>query len=1181
MLKKIISYLACIILISTSTQVFAILECSNKDIANPLTTEENLWKLSYENKIIDEEIELSSNIFDDEPYVKVTKPKEGYLYLFDREIFNIGFTLIIGEITVEVETSDDISEVDIYFDNNLKFTDYTEPYSRLYQEKSFGLHKIKAVAQDEFGETIESDEIDFLLLNFRGGATSSVVINEIMSNPSETDAGNEWVELYNKGNDINIKGWSISNRNANAIATLPDWEFPKDTYLVVYFGSGTNDNDFSDGNGKYCTGTNQEVFDNGMDECALYAGTSNANNIIDFISYCGCCDGVYTPGIAYNHARAAGIWDELEYFDPTEIPLHPGSRVRGLVEGDSIGRDSLSNDSNTPQDWDISGGPDAFNPSLGKINYDVFGIVSRQLTASFSEKFQEKKDWTVMVYMADSDDLLENNFFQQLDQLESVGTNDDMNIVFEIDGYRNAREMYQSNDGTWRERNRTKTFRGFLLKDNNTSYVDFPVHGKNINYSANRFVNAYNPVGLDVCIGEINTGTAAPLTEFVNWAARWAPADHYVLILGGHGAGWKGLLPDANSGDDYLYMNELKTALENANILTLDILGFDCCMMAMVEVGYQIRLVVDYMVASEELDIGWNYKDIFTHLQNNIGISAEALASYMVTSYDNYHGWWDCRTLSAVNLKGDFLNLVNKISLLGQNLKRGMEDWGDSQNAAFAIHNIEDDNCQKDVRDVLLSLTSRETFDDRNYKDLYILVDRIGNNNGIYENYKKPWNDILALLVEGGPIVKNEIHGVGHNHVHGLSIYFPRNQVNFYRTLTCDSGWQFSLPFDAPHPSRLTDPASSIAIYAEDFTIEWGKVPYYGAPPHPWPQTPNLRFREDTMWDEFLHRYYKPCADAGPDQTFSVEDCDDCVEVTLSGVGSSSADDDLNVHRYTWDFDATVDSKPGLDPDVDDMDRSGIDDLDDELDAENVQVTQEFCVGTHIVTLTVWDDHHLLDTTRYSAMTNDVPNRHWKTDQDQCVITVTCDEDNTLPIVYITDPQDGDYVTNPVEFTVEASDYGSGIVELDFLLEWPGGSYSDDPYLVDPPAPIVYFTLGPFNLNPDVSYYEMTIYAKDASDNIGSDSVIVYPKIEKEDTTPPITTASFEPELRIVTLTAIDPPHGDDPISGVCATYYFIDEGATTEYFEPFPLPEGTHDVTFWSVDCANNVEDPNTETFG
>ena len=41
------------------------------------------------------------------------------------------------------------------------------------------------------------------------------------------------------------------------------------------------------------------------------------------------------------------------------------------------------------------------------------------------------------------------------------------------------------------------------------------------------------------------------------------------------------------------------------------------------------------------------------------------------------------------------------------------------------------------------------------------------------------------------------------------------------------------------------------------------------------------------------------------------------------------------------------------------------------------------------------------------------------------------------------------------------------------------------------------------------------------------------------------------------------------------------DIGKFKEAACPFPLPEGTHDVSFWSVDCANNVEATNTETFG
>ena len=53
--------------------------------------------------------------------VEITKPEGGFLYIFDREIAPIGFTLIIGKITIEVEGSDDISGIGIYIDDQLKF----------------------------------------------------------------------------------------------------------------------------------------------------------------------------------------------------------------------------------------------------------------------------------------------------------------------------------------------------------------------------------------------------------------------------------------------------------------------------------------------------------------------------------------------------------------------------------------------------------------------------------------------------------------------------------------------------------------------------------------------------------------------------------------------------------------------------------------------------------------------------------------------------------------------------------------------------------------------------------------------------------------------------------------------------------------------------------------------------
>ena len=41
-------------------------------------------------------------------------------------------------------------------------------------------------------------------------------------------------------------------------------------------------------------------------------------------------------------------------------------------------------------------------------------------------------------------------------------------------------------------------------------------------------------------LGEEDMGRAQTLVDFVTWAVNSYPADHYVLILSDHGAGWYG-----------------------------------------------------------------------------------------------------------------------------------------------------------------------------------------------------------------------------------------------------------------------------------------------------------------------------------------------------------------------------------------------------------------------------------------------------------------------------------------------------------------------------------------------------------------------------------------------------------------------------------------------------------------
>ncbi len=83
------------------------------------------------------------------------------------------------------------------------------------------------------------------------------------------------------------------------------------------------------------------------------------------------------------------------------------------------------------------------------------------------------------------------------------------------------------------------------------------------------------------------------------------------------------------------------------------------------------------------------------------------------------------------------------------------------------------------------------------------------------------------------------------------------------------------------------------------------------------------------------------------------------------------------------------------------------------------------------------------------------------------------------------------------------------------------------------------------------------------------------------DTIPPTTTASVSGTLgnsgwytgpATVTLSASDNPGG----SGVAATYYSVDGGSAQTYSSPFTIStNGTHTVSFYSVDNAGNQEAP------
>jgi hypothetical protein len=94
------------------------------------------------------------------PVVEITSPKERYLYLRNYELLPFFVTLIIGDITIEVNTFDNgsgIEYVEFYVDDQKMGTDTTAPYNWTWETAAFFRHTIKIVSIDHCGNDAKTE----------------------------------------------------------------------------------------------------------------------------------------------------------------------------------------------------------------------------------------------------------------------------------------------------------------------------------------------------------------------------------------------------------------------------------------------------------------------------------------------------------------------------------------------------------------------------------------------------------------------------------------------------------------------------------------------------------------------------------------------------------------------------------------------------------------------------------------------------------------------------------------------------------------------------------------------------------------------------------------------------------------------------------------------------------------
>jgi hypothetical protein len=218
--------------------------------------------------------------------------------------------------------------------------------------------------------------------------------------------------------------------------------------------------------------------------------------------------------------------------------------------------------------------------------------------------------WTVIVYSAADDEVLEESMWFDVNEMELVGSNPQMNIVVQLDRYAGA----FTGDGDW-----TDTRRYLITQDNDLDHITSPVVES---------------------VGEVDTGNPQTLVDFVTWAVQSYPAQKYALVMSDHGGGWTGGFSDmSTSSYSDLSIPEIVSAMaqirQNTGIDKFEMIGFDACLMGQIEVFGSLYPYSNYMVASEEVEpgYGWSYAAWLQQLAQNPSLKGEGLSEAIVSTY--------------------------------------------------------------------------------------------------------------------------------------------------------------------------------------------------------------------------------------------------------------------------------------------------------------------------------------------------------------------------------------------------------------------------------------------------------------------------------------------------------------------------------------------------------------------
>lgn len=342
-----------------------------------------------------------------------------------------------------------------------------------------------------------------------------------------------------------------------------------------------------------------------------------------------------------------------------------------------------------------------------------------------------KADWTVLFYTA-ADNNLEGVLVRLMNEVEAIGSTDEVNFVAAVDRH----PGYYSGSGDWSD---TRYFR--LEQDSNLFLLTSPVL---------------------VELGELNTGKAETLQEFIEWGITEFPARHYALVISDHGGGWQGASADETSDDQMIGSAGLRRAIGNAlgnvGLDKLDLIVFNACLMGQLEVWSLLAPYADYGVASEEITYGMDGLSwVMRNLVDDPNLSPEEVGRQLVQAFGDANSRLErgaTLTMSVVQLD-QLPGLQKAIDVLARALAKHLDDaqiiLAVAQGAAHAPSFAD---------------TDRDFFGMIDLRSFLLIVQKLAKSPEVVRSAQQARQALEDTVLER--FAGEDVPSVG-----GLSVFFP------------------------------------------------------------------------------------------------------------------------------------------------------------------------------------------------------------------------------------------------------------------------------------------------------------------------------------------------------------------------------------------------------------------------